>query len=166
MLFKSLNSLQARRAKSRRGFTIIELVVVILIIAILLAIGIPAYLNVRSTASDRAAQSTLRVALTDARGRSVDTDDFSTATAANLAADESSLTFQAAASTGSNVVSILVIDGPVRDQTVFIAAVLSNDNCWLVRDSLDGSGTQYARTSTAACVAGDTQTWVQSFRDA
>jgi type IV pilus assembly protein PilA len=41
------------------GFTLIELMVVLLIIAILLAIAIPTFLGVSNTASDRAAQSNL-----------------------------------------------------------------------------------------------------------
>jgi type IV pilus assembly protein PilA len=49
------------------GFTLIELMVVLLIIAILLAIAIPTFLGVTSTASDRAAQSNLTNALTEAK---------------------------------------------------------------------------------------------------
>jgi type IV pilus assembly protein PilA len=47
------------------GFTLIELMVVVLIIAILLAIAIPSYLGARDRASDRAAQSNLRTAHTN-----------------------------------------------------------------------------------------------------
>ena len=46
------------------GFTLIELMVVVLIIAILLAIAIPTFLGSRNTANARAAQSNLRNALT------------------------------------------------------------------------------------------------------
>jgi prepilin-type N-terminal cleavage/methylation domain-containing protein len=46
------------------GFTLIELMVVVLIIAILMAIAIPTYLSARSTANARAAQSNLRNAIT------------------------------------------------------------------------------------------------------
>ncbi|MEA3077522.1 MAG: type pilus assembly protein PilA [Actinomycetota bacterium] len=47
------------------GFTLIELMVVVLIIAILLAIAIPSFLGARARASDRAAQSNLRTAHTN-----------------------------------------------------------------------------------------------------
>jgi prepilin-type N-terminal cleavage/methylation domain-containing protein len=47
------------------GFTLIELMVVLLIIAILLAIAIPTFLGVSGGARDRAAQSNLTNALTD-----------------------------------------------------------------------------------------------------
>jgi type IV pilus assembly protein PilA len=47
-----------------QGFTLIELMVVVLIIAILIAIAIPTFLGARSRAQDRAAQSDLRNGLT------------------------------------------------------------------------------------------------------
>jgi type IV pilus assembly protein PilA len=47
------------------GFTLIELMVVLLIIAILLAIAIPTFLGVSGAARDRAAQSNLTNAVTD-----------------------------------------------------------------------------------------------------
>ena len=49
------------------GFTLIGLMVVLLIIAILLAIAIPTFLGVTNTAGDRAAQSNLTNALTEAK---------------------------------------------------------------------------------------------------
>jgi type IV pilus assembly protein PilA len=59
------------RARGRRsgeaGFTLIELMVVVLIIAILIAIAIPTFLGARSRAQDRVAQSNLRNALTRRR---------------------------------------------------------------------------------------------------
>jgi type IV pilus assembly protein PilA len=49
------------------GFTLIELMVVLLIIAILLAIAIPTFLGVANSAGDRAAQSNLTNALTEVK---------------------------------------------------------------------------------------------------
>jgi type IV pilus assembly protein PilA len=62
-----LNTLKQRleaRREDEKGFTLIELMVVVLIIAILLAIAIPTFLGARNTANARAAQSDLRNALT------------------------------------------------------------------------------------------------------
>ena len=44
------------------GFTLIELMVVVMIIAVLIAIAIPSFLGFRSGAQDRAAQATLTTA--------------------------------------------------------------------------------------------------------
>lgn len=49
------------------GFTLVELMVVVLIIAILIAIAIPTFLGARERAQDRAVQSDLRNALTAAK---------------------------------------------------------------------------------------------------
>src|ERR1700728_3798043 len=49
------------------GFTLIELMVVLLIMAILLAIAIPTFLGVKNAAYDRSSQSNLTNALTSAK---------------------------------------------------------------------------------------------------
>jgi type IV pilus assembly protein PilA len=59
-----IQALAARRRDDEDGFTLIELMVVVLIIAILIAIAIPTFLGARQRAQDRAAQSDLRNALT------------------------------------------------------------------------------------------------------
>jgi len=51
------------------GFTLIELMVVLLILAILLAIAIPTFLGVTKSANDRAAQSNLNTALVNAKAQ-------------------------------------------------------------------------------------------------
>lgn len=53
-------------AETEEGFTLIELMVVLLIMAILIAIAIPTFLGVRGSAQNRAAQSNLTSALTAA----------------------------------------------------------------------------------------------------
>jgi prepilin-type N-terminal cleavage/methylation domain-containing protein len=49
------------------GFTLIELMVVLLILASLLAIAIPTFLGVTKSANDRAAQSNLNTAMLNAK---------------------------------------------------------------------------------------------------
>jgi type IV pilus assembly protein PilA len=56
-----------RKEPAEAGFTLIELMVVLLIIAILIAIAIPTFLGVTNTAGDRASQSNLTNALTEAK---------------------------------------------------------------------------------------------------
>jgi type IV pilus assembly protein PilA len=59
-----------------KGFTLIELMVVVLIIAILIAIAIPTFLGLRRRAQDRAAQSDLRNALTAAKAYYTDDETY------------------------------------------------------------------------------------------
>jgi type IV pilus assembly protein PilA len=52
-----------RRTDDERGFTLIELMVVVLIIGLLIAIALPTYLGARSRAVNKATMSDLRTAL-------------------------------------------------------------------------------------------------------
>ncbi|MGH8935156.1 MAG: prepilin-type N-terminal cleavage/methylation domain-containing protein, partial [Acidimicrobiia bacterium] len=84
--------LRERLAKDEAGFTLIELMVVVLIIAILIAIAIPTFLGARERAQDRATQSDLRNGLAAEKVYYVDFEAY-TATAAALTAIEPSLAF-------------------------------------------------------------------------
>src|SRR6185312_12729234 len=61
---KMMSSIKQRIDREDEGFTLIELMVVLLIIAILLAIAIPTFLGARNTANARSSQENLRNALT------------------------------------------------------------------------------------------------------
>ena len=76
-----INSLKSRR-DDEEGFTLIELMVVVLIIAILIAIAIPTFLGARERAQNRAAQSNLRNGLTAEKTFFTDDETFTTDMAA------------------------------------------------------------------------------------
>ncbi len=150
---RSVQSLIARRRDDDGGFTLIELMVVVLIIAILIAIAIPTFLGARQRAQNRAAQSSDRNALTAAKTIYTDKEDYTTATVAALLAVEPSLTFLAAnaPSTTQNEVSVFT---PNAD--TFYAAVHSKSGtCYFIKDTVT-TGTSYA-SSTNACTGTQAQ---------
>ena len=143
-----------RRLQGEResGFTLIELMVVVLIIAILIAIAIPTFLGARQRAQNRAAQSSLRNALTAAKTIYTDAQSYAGVSQATMLAVEPSLTYAAAAgtdSTGQNNVSV------TGTATVFAAAALSaSGTCYWIRENV-ATGTTYGVGTPATCAGTD-----------
>jgi type IV pilus assembly protein PilA len=155
--------LRARRDGDESGFTLIELMVVVLIIAILIAIAIPTFLGAQNKAKDRAAQSSLRNALTSAKTLYTDSSDYNTATPAALQGVEPSLSFCVAGSAVASKcdaagLSIgpkgVSVDNVSADNIVF-ASRSASGTCFYLQDTATGPGTQFATSATgqATCDA-------------
>jgi type IV pilus assembly protein PilA len=88
----AIQSLKSRR-DGEDGFTLIELMVVVLIIAILIAIAIPTFLGARQRAQNSAAKSDLRNAAAAAKVFYTDGETYVGMNAAALDAIEPSLNY-------------------------------------------------------------------------
>lgn len=160
---KSLARLRAKKV-DEQGFTLIELMVVVLIIAILIAIAIPTFLGARQRAQNRAAQSSIRNALASAKTLFTDSEDYTTATPTAMQAAEPSLVFTAAgvASTSPKTVSIAT---PLASLVV-LAAKSASGTCYALRDNTVATGTQFATitgTCDATTASGTGVTWTDQW---
>jgi type IV pilus assembly protein PilA len=154
------NALHPRHQDSEEGFTLIELMVVVLIIGILLAIAIPTFLGARDRANDRSAQSNLRNALTAEKTIYTDNEMYVDTSLANfnntgvsgaqtMTNVEPSLTWEAAATSYQPRQVSAVVTGTGPGQSLVLATQSATGTCWYVVD-IPGpatvSGTYYAQT--------------------
>ncbi|HEY3943030.1 MAG TPA: type II secretion system protein [Acidimicrobiales bacterium] len=127
----------AEQEGAEAGFTLIELMVVLLIMAILLAIAIPTFLGVKGGAQDRAAQSNLSNALISAKSIYATNSSYLVATsmATTLNAQEPELVFATGTAVTTNTNSISVNVGSGGGQLVLVDYSSANGgSCWAVSD--------------------------------
>ena len=145
--------IERRRRGQEEGFTLIELMVVVLIIAILIAIAIPTFLGARQRAQDRAAQSNARNGLTAEKTIYTDAQAY-TSSATVLGGIEPSLNFVADEKPGTaglnNEVAVSISTTTVTNDTVILGVLSKSGTCFYIKDvtGAGGAGTSYAKTSS------------------
>ena len=137
-----LKAMRSRLNKDE-GFTLIELMVVVLIIAILVAIAIPTFLGQRKNAQDSAAKSNVRNALATEKAY-FSVNQVFTATTADLAAIEPNLF-----GTGADPVTVVAGTAGV---SVCLTQQSAGGDYFSVWDGTT-AGTVYRMAATAPAVA-------------
>lgn len=150
---------RTRRASSG-GFTVIELMVIVLVVAIVIAITVPAVLGARTRAQDTQARTSASSVVDVARAAFVDQRDYRRIDRSELADAVGALRLRDASqvSAGPDEVSIGFADADTEaagNDTFYAVARSESGSCFARKDvrAATGAGTYEAEITAGACSA-------------
>ena len=175
---------RSRHDRGEAGFTLIELMVVLLIMAILLAIAIPTFLGVKTGAYDRGMQSDLTNALTSAEAGYANGGTYGAVASevASLTSDEPNISFETgAAAEGGSHPNNISVNTSSDGQELLLVGYSQSGTCWAAADNegditgyitgtpsaLGVEYTHWTEGTSATCTAGTgfptTETWAYHY---
>jgi prepilin-type N-terminal cleavage/methylation domain-containing protein len=150
------------------GFTLIELMTVVLIIAILVAIAIPTFYSARERAQDRSAQSLLRDSMVAARSLFTDASTYTGIGPAQMQSEEASIDYLDDASDAAATANEVSVEtGPLGNASyVVLASGSASGRCYGMLHVSDAA-TRYRVIAGPGCKADDfdpgAATWTNSW---
>ena len=143
--------------RDERGFTLIELMVVVMIIGVLVVIALPTFLGARTRAYDRAVQSDIRNAFAAEKAYYTDTLTYTT-DPAEMTAIEAAIAYVDGDTPLVTGVAYLHLH-PIPN-AIFVSGMSTSGTCFYLRE-IDGGGVRFA--TDTACGVADIQVYGSSW---